>query len=440
MAQTVFKHPASSQQLANPPHLLLPSTSTMAIQSRLPSFGALDRFDNGAGIFSLPLEYHDLFRFAHSLSNSFPIASLTDEEGHELVRVDPFAVDHLTRLIHDLLLRIGAASYGGVLPNGDNFPLFRNGSFNELGLVTPPLLHLLHRFEGRLPFSGALPTHEHQFWMEELATAITDTREWLTTAQRRTTLLSPFVGWQWTAHEHLAPDFEVSRARATEIRIRTDGLNMQISPAPLLVWPLEEAPEFVGVVRVRLTAETIDSDSEDDSDDDADDAYLDVLDAISVDGLSSRPPSPSDARPLSAPPGLSTALIPHPIYGLGAQNAVVPYNPVTSLQNNEPVIAGASSSMALIPHPIYGPGAQNALVLYRVPTLRESAAGPSAPPNSRAATSTPPPPYSREPSGDRDDVELSDDEGDEDDCVEVRRGDLRAWPIYVGSDDEDEFD
>lgn len=410
----------------------------MPFQSRLPSFGALDRFDNGAGIFSLPLEYHDLFRFNYSLSLNLPVTIFDDEDGRERIRADPYAVEHLFRLISDLLLRIGAASYGGTLPNEDSFPLFRNGSFDEIGLVSPPLLHLLHRSAGILPFRNILPAQEHHICVDELATAIIDTREWLTTAQRRTTLLNPFVGWRWTVPERLAPDAQVSFARSWSLQTSTEHLDFQLSQAPSLVWPLGHGPEFVGAVRVHLTTEAIeeDSDDESDSDDDADnddddeDMCSATSDTTSADVLSPLSPSFS-LTSLPAPPGLSTALIPHPIYGPGALNAVVPYSPRTSLSNPPPITT--TSSTALIPHPIYGPGAQNSLVRYHAPALQATITGLSAPPNSRASTSTPPPPYSEETVGD---AEHSDD-GDSDDCVEVRRGDVREWPIYVGSDDED---
>lgn len=442
-------HSTPTQLYSTPfPRITLPSL-TMPFQSRLASFGALDRFDNGAGIFSLPLEYHDLFRFVHCLSENLPVTLLYDEDGREFVRADPFAVESLARLINDLLLRIGAASYGGVLPQGDSFPLFRNGSFDEIGLVSPPLLHFLHPSAGLLPFRNVLPAQEHHICVDELMIAINDTREWLATAQRRTMLLSPFVGWRWANPRHLASDVQVSSAGSQTLRMSADDLESQISPAPSLVWPLGLGPEFVGAVRVYLTTEAIEEDSDSDAndsdsddgasngdsedgatDDDSEKMYSTASDAASVAVLP--PLSPSlPLAPLPAPPGLSTALIPHPIYGPGAQNAVVPYNPWTSLPTFDST-TGPSPSTALIPHPIYGPNAQNSLVLYRAP-VQDFPTEPSAPPNSRASTSTPPPPYSEEPMDDEDD-------DDDDECIEVRRGDVREWPIYVGSDDEEEFE
>ncbi|KAH9854352.1 hypothetical protein C2E23DRAFT_818312 [Lenzites betulinus] len=158
----------------------------------------------------------------------------------------------------------------------------------------------------------------------------------------------------------------------------------------------------------------------------------------------------------------SLALIPHPVLGPGAPNAVVPYRPTDprlSLPSRT-----ASTSTALIPHPIYGPGAQNALVPYRPPTPWASTREAIVPPNSPAVPLSPPPPYDSDFSdsesgssfrsyysadhgsfSDEDDfadvLTSSDDSDDSDEYVQVRAGDSDEFPIYVDSDsDSDDFE
>ena len=53
-------------------------------------------------------------------------------------------------------------------------------------------------------------------------------------------------------------------------------------------------------------------------------------------------------------------VIPHPIVGPGAQNALVAHRPHADTVSN--------SCTALIPHPVLGPGAQNSMILYKSPS------------------------------------------------------------------------
>ncbi|KAI0323442.1 hypothetical protein GY45DRAFT_1439598 [Cubamyces sp. BRFM 1775] len=362
----------------------------MPFFSRLASFGALDRFDNGAGLFSTPLEYHDFFRVIRDLNTYLSTAQITIE-GHPLVHVDPFATQLLTRLAIDLLLRISAASYGGVLPvDASEWNLFRENAFNELGLVPPPLFHFLRGFCGHLPFELALPVLEYRRWMDELATMANDTREWLTTAQRRTRMLGSRSGWNWEGPEMIT------------------GADVQMSPRHSLTWPVDDQghPDFVGFVVVRP--------------------------------LPGHSTEPQPQR--STAPG---ALIPHPIYSSNAANALVP---------SDPAQTRISTSTALIPHPIYGPGAQNALVRYH--PMDETPHTPPNSPNSprtpppaysddedddfRSGTD------SGTEYGTCYEVEVeelsdSDETDSESDSeyVWIRRGDAPDFPIHIDSDSED---
>ncbi|KAH9847979.1 hypothetical protein C2E23DRAFT_889435 [Lenzites betulinus] len=366
----------------------------MPYQSRPISFAALDRFDNGIGAFSPPLEYHDLFHFAHELSRYLIASEVVDGEGHQALLVDPFAAEQLVRFMHDLVLRVSAASYGGFLDaKQEAVPIFRTGSLDELGLVVPPILHFLHRFGGRSPFDHPLPKRELQFWIEAVSTAITETREWLSTAQRRTHLLGRSARWQWTAAEGTASDY-------------------QVGPTPYLVWPRTNDPELVGAAFVRHSMRT---------------------------------PSTETAPVPIVTTSTSTALIPHPIYGSGAAHALVRLNESASDPRN---VSRVPSSRALIPHPIYGPGAQNSLTRYRDLTPWPSTA------SSNSTTSSPPPTlppsYLSEASFGSSDKEVmyasdcatedsdTDSEmGEEDECIAVEPGSKPDWPIYIDSDSDE---
>ncbi|KAI1783368.1 hypothetical protein LXA43DRAFT_1102623 [Ganoderma leucocontextum] len=71
--------------------------------------------------------------------------------------------------------------------------------------------------------------------------------------------------------------------------------------------------------------------------------------------------SPSSLRSSLPPASGGCALIPHPIVGPGAANAVIPY-PRPRLPSTRPL--PENSCRDIIPHPIYGAGAQNTLILY----------------------------------------------------------------------------
>ncbi|KAH9856081.1 hypothetical protein C2E23DRAFT_857132 [Lenzites betulinus] len=397
----------------------------MPFQSRPASFTALDRFDNGASLLSPPLEYHDLFRFAHELSRHLVTTNVTDQQNRQLLLADPFASEQLTRLLHDLLLRIAAASYGGVLDADlEEVPIFRIESLNELGLVVPPILHFLHRFGGRVPFDRPLPEWEFRFWTDSLALAVADTREWLSTAQRRTQLLGRNTSWRWDVADSLPSDLQVRAPSSASIFVLITLL--QVGPTPRLVWPVSNDPELVGAAVIRQPLQTDPSTGP---------TVASLLAAIS--------------------PPTSTALIPHPIYDPGAHNALTRYEPRD--QTRDPRLCSRpSTSQALIPHPLYGPGAQNALVRYRSPTpWHNSRDDASSVPDSPFLISTPPPSYSSGVTvasseddltwGDSDSEasmenldDVFDDSGEDDECIVVKPGDEAQWPIVIGSDSDDE--
>ncbi|KAI9066043.1 hypothetical protein FKP32DRAFT_1674306 [Trametes sanguinea] len=260
----------------------------MPYHSRPVSLGALDRFDNGTGLLSFPLEYHELFRVAHNLSYNLPARRLNGPDGTGFVLADPFSVQLITRLGVDLLLRIGAASYGGILPPRQplGWDFLRPGALEELGLMESALRDLYANFQGQLPFEAPLAPADFQMWVDTLYGVIADTRDWISVAQRRSSLLGGRTGWNWAYCQAPVTDFQV-------------GLHLQ--------WPATRDND--GIVQMGAAN--------------------------------------------------SAAVVPHPIVGPGAANALIPYSPRTSL--NRPV----STSTALIPHPIYGPGAQNALVRYQ---------------------------------------------------------------------------
>ncbi|KAI0363081.1 hypothetical protein BV20DRAFT_984025 [Pilatotrama ljubarskyi] len=263
----------------------------MPHQSRPVSFGILDHFDNSAGLFSLPLEYHDLFRIFHDLSRYFPVTRFVNRQGLDVLQADPFAVELITRLAADLLLRITAASHGGSLPLfRAGWNVFRRGSLEELGLVTPPLFDLLNRWHGRLPFGTALPSSEFRERVDELCEAVSGTREWLGTAQGRTAILAPRVGWNWLYSARTASgSFHSSSNTNGEPRAEEEGL---VPDGTVIPHP--------------------------------------VLSSTAQNALIPHPnPDGGAAISSSAEPSSSTALIPHPIYRPGAQNALVPSRPPT---------------------------------------------------------------------------------------------------------------
>ncbi|KAH9854353.1 hypothetical protein C2E23DRAFT_894094, partial [Lenzites betulinus] len=169
----------------------LPSSRIMPSFSRPIGLGAIDRFDNGSGFFSLPLEYHELFRIGHDLQRLLAPATFIDETGAELQQADSFVVQTLSRLSVDLLLRISAASYGGSLPlDRPEWELIRPNAFSELGLIAPPLLDFFRQHHGQLPFEGPLSTRDLHIWIDIFAEVLSDTRDWISIAQRRARILS----------------------------------------------------------------------------------------------------------------------------------------------------------------------------------------------------------------------------------------------------------
>ncbi|KAI0685981.1 hypothetical protein C8T65DRAFT_701271 [Cerioporus squamosus] len=292
----------------------------MPFFSRPFDIGSIDRFDNGTGRFALPLQYHRLFFFVVNLTRHLRAKRFVDADGHAFIRTDPAMVELLAQYAADLMAHIAAASHGGILPDGIPITSLRAGSLEELGLLPPPILLLFRYLSGTNPLAQQnLPVELFDQWANVFRTAATKTREWLTVAQRRSLLLGDSCGWNWKA-----PSTTFALRKVADDGRARDALVLRRTPPP---------------------------------------PYT----------------SSSSGEPSSDPPAgkTSTALIPHPIYGPGAQNALVPYQP-----QSPP--AAARTSTALIPHPIYGPGAQNALIPYRppMPWIGNPGAGIIAPPNS----------------------------------------------------------
>ncbi len=297
----------------------------MPFFSRPLDFGSIDRFDNGTARFALPLQYHRLFFFVINLTRHLRAKRFVDADGHAFIRTDPAMVELLAQYATDLMAHIAAASHGGILPDGVPVTSLRAGSLEELGLLPPPILLLFLYLNGTNPLSQQnLPVALFDQWTDAFRVAAMETREWLTVAQRRSLILGDSCGWKWKvpsttyalrktvddgtdAYSPLRPYFSTDPRMATG-RTR-DALVLYRAPPP---------------------------------------PYT-----LAVSGEPSDDPSASKT---------STALIPHPIYGPGAQNALVPYQSQPLL----PTVAEAST--ALIPHPVYGPGAQNTLIPYRPPT------------------------------------------------------------------------
>ncbi|KAI0648766.1 hypothetical protein C8Q79DRAFT_924230 [Trametes meyenii] len=300
----------------------------MPVFSRPASFGAIDRFDDGTGLFSLPLEYHDIFRTFRDLGNHFATTTTTDEYGHEITCAEPLSMQLVVRQGTDLLYRIAAASYGGLLPT----PLvpntfFRPGSLDELGLIAPPLFSLFSYTQGRLPLENPLPTTEFRYHLDVLCTAVADTHVWLGEAQSHTNILGWRTSWYWSYPQGVAAD-------------------IQLGPVP--VWPAAPAePELPGTPN---------------------DAYDDPATNLVI-------------------PATCNTVILHPVFSSAASNSVV-----SRSSPSDDLVPTASTSTALIPHPIYGPGAQNALVRYgrsQTPWTDATPHNPIVPPNSPAIPDLP---------------------------------------------------
>ncbi|TFK79304.1 hypothetical protein K466DRAFT_570316 [Polyporus arcularius HHB13444] len=300
----------------------------MPFFSRPLDFGSIDRFDNGTGRFALPLQYHRLFFFVINLTHHLRAKRFVDTEGHVFIRTDPAMVELLAQYAMDLMAHIAAASHGGILPDGVPITSLRTGSLEELGLLPPPILLLFLYLNGTNPLAQQnLPVALFDQWADAFRAAATETREWLTVAQRRSLLLGDSCKWNWKV-----PSTSYALRKAAD-----DGMDAY---SPLRPYFSTDPRTATGRVQDAL-----------------------VL-------YQGPPPSytaPASGEPSDDPPTgkTSTALIPHPIYGPGAQNALVPYQ-----SQPPPPTSGtaAETSTALIPHPIYGPGAQNALIPYRPPT------------------------------------------------------------------------
>ncbi len=334
----------------------------MCFSYALASYSSLDRSNNGGHILELPLTYDDYFRLFDNPYNH-PLNSnryIDEHDSEEYVALDPVFTGLVIHWGVNLARKLAAASYGGQLPSGYSGVSLRPGALQEIGVVLPPLLELFEWFleEGH-PFDPerVLTTAEADYWIHVLRDNAMRTRDWILDAERRSVILGPYSGWNFDAVscnkgaacqcQH-PQEYDTDEPSSARERSRYNPSRPLFSPRHDPHFPIRRSPSHEVDVDNALGL-TLNNEPDARSDSewtschcyDSDEFVSSSVDDLVRDRRHSTSPDAQVAE------NTCRALIPHPVLGPGAQNALVPYHPPPSEPTSSEVFRSPSTSPTL---------------------------------------------------------------------------------------------